>query len=412
MAASKIGWLSLIALILVQTVQVAAMASSPCQQSDVESILLPIHSNEPASTFNYSYRVLKSSQPGAITVIYIPGGPGDNSIGTSDPRPSPDYNLILTDPRGGGCNTDSRFQSADITGDAISSDIVRLIKHLRLTNYVVHGLSYGTVVATLLANKLGQIPIAQPHAILLEGTLGRYIDFGLEPHPLDASWRAAMSNFPAGLQDQVNKASNNPFGSTDSSWWAVLENYLYFGEIYWTTPSWTGENLFAQEASLAQGGASDATLDNVYQLRKSTALPRSQLVFQSIICQEIFSTYSWRFSYVGGHFLVSPDPICAGNIGSASRYDSAKWQIPQPVIYFGGEYDNKVGLKQTEYHYSHQKNARLEIQIKGGGHRGLQFNLRDCMVKIVTGLSQPKDLESNLKACKAPMKIFKDSWGV
>ena len=98
-------------------------------------------------------------------MIFLPGGPGqlsmEESLGIDKIVPE-SWGLVLTDPRGVGCNFNGKtvYPREFYQTQHIAHDVLSVIKDLKRphSEIVLFGVSYGTVVATEvshLAEKLG-----------------------------------------------------------------------------------------------------------------------------------------------------------------------------------------------------------------------------------------------------------------
>jgi pimeloyl-ACP methyl ester carboxylesterase len=313
---------------------------------------------------------LKPVKPDGLVVIYMPGGPGKNSISDADPRASNEYGLIETDPRGGGCNDDPRLNTKNISAESIAGDIIAIVNELNLSNFAIHGHSFGTVVATIVASRS---PI-QPKATILEGAIGHSFGPG-HPFGFVLAWEAAFPRFSKHLQDRFTRSEGNPFGLDNAKWQDAVNEYLYLGDVRWTSAPHIQDSLLYSTVQIASGG--EAELDLQEAISKGVpngALPFSQKVWDSTYCTNISSyknepMMDFRF----GHFIESHEPpVCEG---TNALFDARDWQIPGNLIYFVGEHDPATPSWQAEYHFESQSRAtRYMIQVPGGGHRSLQFN--------------------------------------
>lgn len=147
--------------------------ASELYTSKIEKIKRPLSSNS-SKNFDYSYQVVSFRESDAPTVIYIPGGPGDASI--NHPPEIAANNIILTDPRGVGENRtfwSAGGQAQDLSSEEVAEDIMAIIRERKIKKYSIYGISYGTVVATILASKIEQAKdLAAPVTVILEGTVG------------------------------------------------------------------------------------------------------------------------------------------------------------------------------------------------------------------------------------------------
>src|SRR6185295_8206796 len=130
-----------------------------CKAADVQHHDIPIYwgqANSPRFTYYFQVQMATVGNPSTAPIgILINGGAGAPSIGfppgTLFP---PTFNVIYTDVRGVGCNVNSanHFKADALTTEYFSRDALSIVLALHLTDYVLFGLSYGTVQATVMAN--------------------------------------------------------------------------------------------------------------------------------------------------------------------------------------------------------------------------------------------------------------------
>ena len=82
-----------------------ADAEPTCEAEGLRALVLPVDPTDPSSeTFTYYYQWLERGGGAGPTVLHIPGGPGMPSIGSPPEGLPANVDLVLTDPRGDGCN--------------------------------------------------------------------------------------------------------------------------------------------------------------------------------------------------------------------------------------------------------------------------------------------------------------------
>jgi pimeloyl-ACP methyl ester carboxylesterase len=64
----------------------------------------PYRNKELSFYFPYKAKVMTGTDPSLPTIVFLPGGPGLPSIGSSSPKVPKQFSVIQTDPRGVGCN--------------------------------------------------------------------------------------------------------------------------------------------------------------------------------------------------------------------------------------------------------------------------------------------------------------------
>ncbi len=256
-----------------------------CNQRDVHSFQVKVNTAS-AKSFSYHYKWLASSKRNAPLVIYIPGGPGGTSIGTVDPRVATDYSLVLTDPRGSGCNDSPDLTKEDISSEVIADDLIQLIKHLRPTNYMVHGHSYGTVVATILSTKIARENLPQPQGIFLEGVFGRYWDQRKEELGLTESWKQILLQISPQLQNELATSKENPYGLKSEQWLKGIYQFLYLGKAYFL--NYSADDLLKYFSLKQQGQALPGDLQKLYGSINLGSLPSGEKTWEAIACNELF----------------------------------------------------------------------------------------------------------------------------
>lgn len=373
-----------------------------CNQRDVHSFERKLNAAS-AQTFSYHYKYIASTKKDAPLVIYIPGGPGGTSIGSVDPRVSAEYSLVLTDPRGSGCNDSAEIALADISSEAIADDLIQLIKHLKPTNYIVHGHSYGTVVATILSAKIAQENITQPQSIFLEGVFGRYWDQRKEEFGLTESWNKTFPQFSPQLQNELLKTEQNPYGLKVEQGLKAVYQFLYLGKSYFL--NYSPDDLLKYFSLKQQGQSLPSDLKKLYGSINLGSLPSGEKTWAAIACNELFSVDEQALDYSYGKLNSRIVKLCKET--RARHYDSADWQIAHPTVYFLGKNDSATPLWQGEYHYENQKkNLKTVFKVPGAGHRPLQLNLNDCIGEIFKAQFKGLSLKAAVKRCAAPVEIF------
>src|SRR3974377_1107642 len=113
-----------------------------CVIHEIHKITLPVYSDRPQSPhFQYSFQVQPGSDPSLPVIIYLPGGPGETSIGRSLSKIPKTFTVIHTDPRGAGCNTASEQEIPDnaLTSEYLAADILGIVQELQLKEYLIFG---------------------------------------------------------------------------------------------------------------------------------------------------------------------------------------------------------------------------------------------------------------------------------
>lgn len=368
---------------------------SVCQQKDV-------HSFE-RKNFSYHYRLIQSEIKNAPLVIYLPGGPGGTSIGDVDPRLSKEYSLVLTDPRGAGCNDSENIKAKDISSELIADDLVALVKHLKPKNYIVHGHSYGTVVATIFSNKIAALNLPQPKAIVLEGVFGKYWDQRKNEFGLVSSWKKIFRSLSIAMQQKLSNHAQSPLTTKEASWFQAIYQFLYLGKIHFLPYSY--DELLKNFTAKVEGRSYPEDLKKLYSSINFGGLPSSEKTWEAIACNELFYSGKESLDYSYGQLHYESKRRCLAD--RLNPYDSAKWQMQHKTIYFVGENDPSTPLWQGEYHFDHQTHKQKQfVRVRDGGHRAFQLNLNDCAADLYGALFNNLELTKELKKCAAPTLLL------
>ena len=116
----------------------ATSQESYCFDQNIKRIIRPVKESSPYSDlFSLAYKVFPSEKQNAMTVIVIPGGPGQTLLEKSPTEPYPlgvipssQFNIVYTEPRGAGCNqlADQDFPVDGLSTNEVALDIVEFPK--------------------------------------------------------------------------------------------------------------------------------------------------------------------------------------------------------------------------------------------------------------------------------------------
>ena len=372
-----------------------------CGQPDVRSMLIPV-SPKSEKSFSYRYRTVNFLSKDSPTVIYIPGGPGAPSIGMKSANVAKDIATIYTDPRGSGCNDAVEVTNSDISSELIADDILAMIEHLELSNYVIHGQSHGTIVATILSAKLSaHNNVTPPKAIILEGVFGKYWDPRENDVGIVTAWSNSKRKFEKSTLEELNAYSKVPFKLDLGEWFHVVQRFTYLGRPFFLP--YSESELLKIALAEKQGKSLPRDIRTLYSSNDTESLPLSLRTWQAITCNEMYyaSDEGMDAEYSSGNFLFKFKVSC--NATSPRPYDSSNWQILQRIIYFSGDIDSLTPPWHANYHFNHQTSPnKTLVSVASGGHRALQLNLRDCMSSIYRGAFRNSPLTLLLNRCAAP----------
>jgi len=290
-----------------------------------------------------------------------------------------------------------------------------MIDHLALDNYVLYGHSYGTELATVVASRLG----AAPHAVLLEGVLGRAFHAGeLPAQAYSDQWANVLRpSLPADAQAILD--GDAPLGIDGTLWGKYMMAMMPRGSgaqghplinslllLSQDVATQTGTNVDDNRAMLAAEVRSFADLEGV--------TPAGLVLQRHVACREISDKIpSDNIDVVLDHGLLVPSPrvgtLCTG-LTLDAPYDAATDRIVAPSFYFVGELDPATPKLQSDYHFAANTGSpRTRVTIRGGGHLPLHFNLatdpEPCALAIVGAVATDGDLAAALATCKRPATV-------
>lgn len=412
--------LSLLLTLLILGTANAAVPNE-CLSNDVGVVSLPVISEDSSKgTFEYRYQIKESAESGPkVTILYLPGGPGGTSISFVPQMPGVDfleiihglpknYRVILTDPRGRGCNGDAQlpFPHEAFRTKYLADDILALVRALKLTDYILMGHSYGSLLATQVAVRSSGGEAQPPLAVVLTGVVGRALNSNEQEEAFNREWRAIWQSLPPSLRhrfpDDLNlfaDAKGLPFAESGGKWFSYLESKLGEGVVLVG-----GVPLVADlRTKLMDLLSVDPAKQE--ELRKEVAESESQKtdlasspMFLQIACREIFP----------------PDTdVCReSGIPQSNPFDSAGWQVEVPLYYVRGANDPITPMQQAQYHFEHQTNPmRTMITVPRAGHAGVMA-LLECKDGFWASLLGRANLDTSLRACSAKPIVDRPSQAI
>jgi pimeloyl-ACP methyl ester carboxylesterase len=225
--------------IIGQSLEVPNFVMNPADycktENGVSKVNVPLYPGKSGSpTFPFSYKFFQSGDPKSPTVIVLPGGPGDTLLDPKVHSPTESFpygaipttfNIIYTEPRGLGCN---QLAQGDFPADAFASaysaaDVVAIIRDRKLDNYFLYGASFGTVVATYVADQVNSAGVNKPRAVVLEGTFGHGVQGKFDEYvgEFTAQWESTKANFSAPLK-KLFESDPLPLGFSGEAWGSYI----------------------------------------------------------------------------------------------------------------------------------------------------------------------------------------------
>jgi len=347
-----------------------------CNASTVRRV--PIETGGRLFEYRYAYRPADDGGDDQPVVVNIPGGPGEGSIGRPLSVPW-EFGIVRIDPLGAGCNANAAISADSLTSEDIASAVLAVVRDIKPKRYILYGVSYGSVVATIAAAKAREAGVPQPDAVVLEAVLGRAFQPDEALWAFENGWNDLKSRLPPGAVDALSQ-DPPPFGVAPEIWGGYLE-YL---QLYGAPPG--GGTGFAVDSLSALDPA--APEDKRQVLRNQLNAFAGQhtdaahaALYRSIVCRELDGSARGQltdFALRGGA-LIPLDPGFCGPRKMTSAFDAAAYQVEAPLFYFSGGQDPATPEFQTAYHYVSQRSARKTwVRVPTGGHLSFSGNLMDC----------------------------------
>jgi pimeloyl-ACP methyl ester carboxylesterase len=362
---------------------------------EIRQINAPVFPTDPQSVnYLYSYRYFKSKNPTDTTIILLNGGPGATLMEFPDPHQNADgspnsyapagvsnnnFNLIYTDQRGSGYNKNLGYQATlaptkAYTVESMAYDVMAIVKAEQLQNYIVYGVSFGTVHATQVAALAEKLGLPRPKALVLEGIFGRSVSGPQYASNFSAEWERVKGLLDPRIVAQLSNPYYLPFGFSARAWGSYIQSQLLLGYV----PN-TGHVLqinLAPLASYYDYAGMTALYYKVLPYQLSTApfpvaVPNTMPYV--ISCRDLFG------SGLAAYFELSQGVLRSGSSINCSGipfvgYDSAKFPVSMPIYYFQGPYDAATTPASAYYHFQNQKkNQRTFITVSQEAH--LPFTL-------------------------------------
>jgi proline iminopeptidase len=380
-------------------------ASSPQGVTTVERPMFPERADSPS--FGYSFKVHAGTNPKAPAVIYLPGGPGETSISAKRELEflPPEYTVIQTDPRGLGCNAppsvdhypDEFYSSVNFAGDVLA-----IVQKLRLENYILYGISYGTLLATVTASKAETEGVTPPKAIVLEGVIGAPFTTQAQVEEVyQSEWRAVRDRLPEAVLAQLI-ATPAPLGLSADQWGAALTTMLLVGT--WDTPESFAESWLLKLLPEATDADRAELRETVLRFAEDPVTAFGWRLHMPVACREIMETGFLALTLKDGE-LVATSTYCDDEPLDRA-YAARDWPVTSPIYYFSGTKDPATPTWQADAHFEAQRTApRTLVSIPDGGHNPMFFNLSDCLTPLWSAIGSGQGFGAALELCSWPTRI-------
>jgi len=415
----------------------APIAVDVCAGPDIKSMSRPYYpESEKSPTFTYRYKYLRttSKRLNPPTLILIPGGPGETMIEDSVSMPPEDIkygNVVLIDPRGIGCNKpkgSTTFPDKFYSSRFHALDILAIVQNLKIKdgNFIIHGGSYGTLVATMVGSLSETVLYQTPRAVVLDSVIGRaYSERERAEDTLDAI-KSFVDRLPPKIR-HIFETEEAPLGIAGEKW---LINFYFSGMYAGLAPDGTDgamtliTPLFDPSTdtetrelltSLVKGGVGEDSLASGVSGKD----PNLTKFYNQIQCLEVqFRTNNDvpadfrgldRFKAFASALADQNDNNPCKNVkGKNSLFNAKDYQIKAPIYMLSGGLDFATPTWQARYAFEAQVSSKQKtlLTMKDAGHIGLSFlSQANCTEKFWKAVIDSKDLKIALKGCQGTYEV-------
>lgn len=422
-----------------------------CLDSSIKSVQAQVDSAS-KKTFKYYYqKITKHTNPSKPTFIIIPGGPGRSAMTsakamfydehTAELTTSTELywglpvqsNLILTGPRSVDCNANNNLPASSYSTKNIVQDLVTLIKKEKLTNYIIVGRSYGSVVATQLSHYIeNDNAILNPKAVLLTGVLGHYLDINTQATDLQNIWGQLYKELPSTVQvmfpPDISLITNSqdfkfPLGIGAQTWLNMISAELRIGFNYFTYTLALKDYLIDLKNTLDKLKRVNTvnTSPHYKKLQQHLKNLKRTITYYAPEIDEsplnpapqenstkkapsLFEVITQKEIYIG----IGKDP---SNI--SQLWNSNKYQINKiPLIYFQGSWDIATPISNALSHYRGQsRNKHKYFFVANKGGHDILPGLNDCKTDFWQSMSinNFKAMITTVQDCDLNFKLLKNN---
>ena len=413
-----------------------------CYVFDISELEIPRdHANPEAGSMPYKFQLIGNQDSEKETIIHVPGGPGQNLIGSdrNNYLSLGDFNHILIDPRGVGCNAGD-IENELLTTEQHTKDLIQVVDQLGLSNYVIYGISYGTVVATQfsdIANELGE-DFNQPKAIVMEGVVGAPARGDEYNQSFSQRWEETKDLIP-GLERAFSQNQDLPFGYSVGEWNSIISALLTVGGPEgrsWLEAASLENRVTAEGREQIKDLFEDILADGI-------TIEGQQGFYREVGCRELFDeTRYFNYIYQGSFQVYDLNEFLSNGIALTDAVqvcNSVELDRPfnpsdyvmadVPTYYFQGTMDPNTPYEKALLHKEAQEqnlSKQFFVVIEDAGHNPLSIQLSDCEKQIWQRIFEGRDLESgfllnssgycfssgisNMQSSSS-MKVFKKEFG-
>ena len=313
------------------------------------------------------------------------------SIGSPPEGLPANVDLVLTDPRGVGCNAAAAPHDASFySTEQFSADVLAIVEDLELQDYVIYGHSYGTVLGTVVASRVAEAGLPQPRLVVLEGTLGHAVDS--DDRAYRELWPLVRDALPLDVQDRL-LAEPPPLGYSRMVWGETITTVL---------SQYSPDVLFALLMTLSEGGDTTELEGFLSLIEGLPPMWEDEVLmglFQPVACNEIAEDSWFGFELQGGEVVPTVDACDTIDVGEP--YAAADWPIDAPILYVQGDRDPATPFDGARSHFEAQAATdRRFVTVHGVGHVPLMWMIAGaCGTSVWEAILADAELEPVLAAC-------------
>lgn len=382
-----------------------------CLAADVVTVERHENINDSNSPkFAYLAKHVKALDAKLPTVISLPGGPGQTGMEADTSEDFPEgWGVVEIDPRGVGCNehTGGLHPETFYTTEAIASDVAAVIEKLGLKNFIIYGVSYGTLHGTVLAKQIEDAGLPAPIAVVHEGVLGRAFRTDEDPYSdYVRLWNEIRDALPTPAQKAL--IAVDPLGAPAASWLKFLMTYLMIAEISHDGIKQINPlSILLHQVSEDPSNAQNQIVKNLVTesgLEPEEMSESQKQLYKYVACNEITEHAAFQeFVFEKGELKLDRSKFICGPLRLTAPFDSAKLSTPYRTYYFSGTHDPATAPWQGEYHFANNTRAqRTHVSLMRAGHNPINGNLGNCKQQVWSSIAgDGTDLEDALKVCAA-----------
>ncbi len=394
-----------------EDLRIASALPEHCGSDEAFRIDRPVSSEQVVDgEYSYGFRYKAASKPGAPVLVYLPGGPGQASMDHAPGFVPEGWGYLMTDPRGVGCNTLATLPRKEVSSaffrtEEIARDVVAAIKDRDLTDYVVFGISYGTLLGTTVAYELEQDKVAPPTAVVLEGVLGRAFGDDFVGGEYIKQWDRVRTVLPADVLTELDTKAA-PFGISSLGWSRILGGMMpmgpvdvanYIASLTSTTPEATRQEILAEL--------------NARAAAVQLTAPGEVEMYRQVACREIMDTVpssDLDVVFKAGKLVrnSAEEGTKCKELTVTDPFDSKQQQFSAKTYYFLGDSDVATPHWQGMYHFTNHTGPSVNITTVNGGHNPLEYNQLACAPSLMASIAAGgADLSTALAGCPMPTTV-------